>query len=207
MYYTFVIDAEENFRYLEQHTAKTYVFHITKLFQVFAHHVTLVLWKIETCKILIITYAFKCNKKYNCTSNSQVAKPSEILTVMCTIIKPASCGWCKPGFIDSVWTSKCVHVWVCICVCGHPQDYQQLVAWCSVIWTPYHWRRKPLKVRGATLLSWSDFLLQKLQSYGELLNLRGAMAPLPPYFRRLCSIWLVNQVLQLLYGSCSRYQR
>ena len=34
---------------------------------------------------------------------------------------------------------------------------------------------------------WSDFLLQKLHSYGEALNLRGAMAPLAPYFHRLCS--------------------
>ena len=37
----------------------------------------------------------------------------------------------------------------------------------------------------AKLLARSDFLLQKLQSYGESLNLRGAMAPLAPYFRRL----------------------
>ena len=43
-----------------------------------------------------------------------------------------------------------------------------------------------MKVRGATLLNSSDFLLQKLHSYGEALNLRGAMAPLSPYFRRLC---------------------
>ena len=34
--------------------------------------------------------------------------------------------------------------------------------------------------KGATLLNWSDFLLQKLYSYGEGLNLRGAMAPLFP---------------------------
>ena len=31
--------------------------------------------------------------------------------------------------------------------------------------------------KGATLLNWSDFLLQKLYSYGEALNLREAMAP------------------------------
>ena len=42
-----------------------------------------------------------------------------------------------------------------------------------------HWRRKLLKVRGATLIDQSDFLLQKLHSYGEALNLMGAMAPLP----------------------------
>ena len=29
---------------------------------------------------------------------------------------------------------------------------------------------------GSTLLNWSDFLLQKLHSYGEALNLRGTMA-------------------------------
>ena len=45
-----------------------------------------------------------------------------------------------------------------------------------------HWRRKLLKVREATLLNWSDFLLQKLHSYGEALNLRGTMVP---YFHRL----------------------
>ena len=45
-----------------------------------------------------------------------------------------------------------------------------------------HWRRKLLKVRGATLLNWNDFVLQKLQSYGEALNLRGAMAPVAPLF-------------------------
>ena len=31
-----------------------------------------------------------------------------------------------------------------------------------------------------TLLNWSDFLLQKLYSYGEALNLSGAMIPLVP---------------------------
>ena len=32
----------------------------------------------------------------------------------------------------------------------------------------------------ASLLNWSDFLLHKLHSYGEALNLRGAMSPLFP---------------------------
>ena len=36
--------------------------------------------------------------------------------------------------------------------------------------------------KGTTLLQWSDFLLQKLNSYREALNLRGGMAPLPPIF-------------------------
>ena len=40
--------------------------------------------------------------------------------------------------------------------------------------------------KGATLLNRCDFLWQKLQPCGEALNLRGAMPPLPPYFRRLC---------------------
>ena len=35
--------------------------------------------------------------------------------------------------------------------------------------------------KGATLLNWNDFLLEKIHSYGEALNLRGAMAPLAPY--------------------------
>ena len=39
---------------------------------------------------------------------------------------------------------------------------------------------------GGTLQNWSDFLLQKLHFYGETLNLRGALAPLAPYFRCLC---------------------
>ena len=50
-----------------------------------------------------------------------------------------------------------------------------------------HWRMKLLKVRAqATLLKWSNFLLQKLNSYEEALNLRGTMAPLAPYF---CRLW------------------
>ena len=36
------------------------------------------------------------------------------------------------------------------------------------------------KIKGATLLNRSDFLLEKLHSYGKALNLRGAMAPLFP---------------------------
>ena len=36
---------------------------------------------------------------------------------------------------------------------------------------------------GTTVVNWSDFLLHKLQSYGEALNLRGAMAFL--YFHHL----------------------
>ena len=52
--------------------------------------------------------------------------------------------------------------------------------------TDMHRRRKLLKIRGATLLNWSDFLLQKLHSYGEALNLKGVMAPWPPYFFHLC---------------------
>ena len=46
----------------------------------------------------------------------------------------------------------------------------------------WHWWRKLLKVRGTTLLNRGDFLWQKLQSYGEALNLRGAMTPLAPLF-------------------------
>ena len=42
-----------------------------------------------------------------------------------------------------------------------------------------------MKVRGATLLNLSDFILQKLYSYGEALNLRGAMASLALYFHLL----------------------
>ena len=34
---------------------------------------------------------------------------------------------------------------------------------------------------GGTLLHLSDCLLQKLHSYGKALNLRGVMAPWPPY--------------------------
>ena len=37
-------------------------------------------------------------------------------------------------------------------------------------------------VRRATLLNCSDFLFQKLQSYGEVLNLRAAMALVAPLF-------------------------
>ena len=44
-----------------------------------------------------------------------------------------------------------------------------------------HWWRKLLKVKGDTLLNWRDFLLQKLHSFGEALNLRGAIhGPLFP---------------------------
>ena len=50
---------------------------------------------------------------------------------------------------------------------------------------------KLLKVRGATLLNWSDFLLQKLQSYGEVSNVREATPPISAtyvyYF-----IWFVS---------------
>ena len=43
--------------------------------------------------------------------------------------------------------------------------------------------------KGATLIKWSDFLLQKLYHYGEALNLREAMGLLPPYatFQNLCT--------------------
>ena len=58
--------------------------------------------------------------------------------------------------------------------------------WLNFSYGFYHWRRDLLKVRGGHFANcWSDFLLQKLQSYGEALNLRGAMAPWPPYFHHL----------------------
>ena len=37
-------------------------------------------------------------------------------------------------------------------------------------------------IKRATLLNWNEFLLPKLHSYGEGLNLRGAMVPDPPTF-------------------------
>ena len=36
--------------------------------------------------------------------------------------------------------------------------------------------------KGGHFAKLNDFLLQKLQSYGEVSNLRGAMAPLAPLF-------------------------
>ena len=49
--------------------------------------------------------------------------------------------------------------------------------------------------KGATLPNWSDFLLQKLKSYGEPLNLGGAMAP---YFR-IC--YLCNAKYNAYYAN------
>ena len=70
-----------------------------------------------------------------------------------------------------------------------------------------HWRRKLLKVRGATLLNWSDFLLQKLQSYGEASNLRGPWlpgSPIPPPMYLLCSIQSVKPIFILHNYVCNR---
>ena len=65
---------------------------------------------------------------------------------------------------------------------------------------------------GAALLNWCDFLLQKLQSYGEFLNLRGAMAPLPLYFYFLWCVWVIRRqclhqmTLQGTFSSCYDYK-
>ena len=52
--------------------------------------------------------------------------------------------------------------------------------------------------KGATLLNWSDFLLQKLNSYGEPLNLRGAMPPLLPPMIADKAQWKFNFTVAIL---------
>ena len=54
--------------------------------------------------------------------------------------------------------------------------------WQNIVDTYLALAEEATKSKEATFLNWSDFLLQKLQSYGEALNLRGAMAPVAPLF-------------------------
>ena len=66
-----------------------------------------------------------------------------------------------------------------------------------------HWWRKLLKVRGS-LLHRGDFLLRKLNSYGEALNSREAMVPLfpPPMCIAGCQLIMQSVVAKICTVCC-----
>ena len=131
----------------------------------------------RVCPWVIIILS--CNSVYRCTVHCKIKSSNK--AKLQWMMWPLSClprCSASTSLTTSTWTKK------------NKMEFLQLTnhKLCHIM-SPYHRRGKLLKVRGATLLNWSDFLLQKSQSYGEALNLRGAMAPLAPLFRRLCTIW------------------
>ena len=87
--------------------------------------------------------------------------------------------------------------------CIHVCMYVQLCTYVCILCV-CQGRLNVLKVVGAHLINKTNFYGKKLNSYGQLIKVVGAMPPVPPWFRRLWCMYVYTMDIHTYMG-CMMY--